>query len=218
MGWVMDEKQVLDRFRRQQIATIEQLVEWLKCSVITVRRRLKAWRSFTSINQNGRYYTLPEVPVFDPSGLWRYQRVLFSKHGNLKQTLVAMITRSSKGLSAVEIARLVDLAPNSSFISRITHGLGVQREKHQGRFVYFSEHPEIYSLQKYARASGRQEAGMPTDQEAVMILVELLKHPGSGIEELAARVSKPSRWIAPETVRAFLERHDLVKKTSDTRR
>lgn len=214
----MDEKQVLDRFRRQQIATIEQLVEWLKCSVITVRRRLKAWRSFTSINQNGRYYTLPEVPVFDPSGLWRYQRVLFSKHGNLKQTLVAMITRSSKGLSAVEIARLVDLAPNSSFISRITHGLGVQREKHQGRFVYFSEHPEIYSLQKYARASGRQEAGMPTDQEAVMILVELLKHPGSGIEELAARVSKPSRWIAPETVRAFLERHDLVKKTSDTRR
>jgi hypothetical protein len=214
----MDEKQVLDRFRRQQIATIEQLVEWLKCSVITVRRRLKAWRSFTSINQNGRYYTLPEVPVFDPSGLWRYQRVLFSKHGNLKQTLVAMITRSSKGLSAVEIARLVDLAPNSSFISRITHGLGVQREKHQGRFVYFSERPEIYSLQKYARASGRQEARMPTDQEAVMILVELLKHPGSGIEELAARVSKPSRWIAPETVRAFLERHDLVKKTSDTRR
>jgi hypothetical protein len=214
----MDEKQVLDRFRRQQIATIEQLVEWLKCSVITVRRRLKAWRSFTSINQNGRYYTLPEVPVFDPSGLWRYQRVLFSKHGNLKQTLVTMITRSSKGLSAVEIARLVDLAPNSSFISRITHGLGVQREKLQGRFVYFSERPEVYSLQKYARASGRQEAGMPTDQEAVMILVELLKHPGSGIEELAARVSKPSRWIAPETVRAFLERHDLVKKTSDTRR
>ena len=214
----MDEKQVLDRFRRQQIATIEQLVEWLKCSVITVRRRLKAWRSFTSINQNGRYYTLPEVPVFDPSGLWRYRRVLFSKHGNLKQTVVAMITRSSKGLSAVEIARLVDLAPNSSFISRITYGLGVQREKHQGRFVYFSERPEIYSLQKYARASGRQEAGMPTDQEAVMILVELLKHPGSGIEELAARVSKPSRWIAPETVRAFLERHDLVKKTSDTQR
>lgn len=214
----MDEKQVLDRFRRQQIATIEQLVEWLKCSVITVRRRLKAWRSFTSINQNGRYYTLPEVPVFDPSGLWRYQRVLFSKHGNLKQTVVAMITRSSKGLSAVEIARLVDLAPNSSFISHITHGLGVQREKHQGRFVYFSELPETYSLQKYARASGRQEASMPTDQEAVMILVELLKHPGISIEELAARVSKPSQWIEPEAVRWFLERHDLVKKTSDTRR
>ena len=214
----MDEKQILDRFQRQKIATIKQLEQWLNCSAMTVRRRLKAWRSFTSINQNGRYYTLPQVPVFDPSGLWRHQRVLFSKHGNLKQTVVAMITSSSKGLSAVEIARLVDLAPNSSFISRITYGLGVQREKHQGRFVYFSERPEIYSLQKYALASGRQGAGMPTDQEAVMILVELLKHPGIGIEELAARVSKPSQWVEPQAVRAFLELHDLVKKTSDTRR
>lgn len=214
----MDEKQVLGRFLQQKIATIDQLEGWLSCSVVTVRRRLKAWRSFTSINQNGRYYTLPQVPVFDSSGLWRYQGVLFSKHGNLKQTLVAMITSSSKGLSAVEIARLVDLAPNSSFISRITHGFGVQREKHRGRFVYFSERAEIYSLQKYTLASGRQEAGRPTDQEAVMILVELLKHPGIGIEELAARVSTPSRWIAPEAVRVFLERHDLVKKTSDTRR
>jgi len=61
----------------------------------------------------------------------------------LKQTVVAMITSSSKGLSAVEIARLVDLAPNSSFISRITYGLGVQREKHQGRFVYFQNVPRF---------------------------------------------------------------------------
>jgi len=214
----MDEKQVLGRFRRQKIATIEQLVEWLNCSVMTVRRRLKEWRSFTSINQNGRYYALPQVPVFDSSGLWRYQRVLFSTHGNLKQTVVALITTSTKGLSAVEIARLVDLAPNSSFISRVTHGLGVQREKHQGRFVYFSERPEIYTLQKYALVSGRHGGGMPTDQEAVMILVDLLKHPGTGIEELAVRVSKQSQWIDPEAVRAFLELHGLVKKTSDIRR
>lgn len=214
----MDEKQVLDRFRRQKIATIEQLVKWLKCSVMTVRRRLKEWRSFTSINQNGRYYTLPQVSVFNPNGLWRYQRVLFSKHGNLKQTVVALITNSARGLSAVEIARLVDLAPNSSFISRMANVAGVQREKHQGRFVYLSERPEIYTLQKYALASGRQGAGVLSDQEAVMILVELLKHPGIGIEQLAARVSKQGQWVEPEAIRAFLELHDLVKKTLDTQR
>lgn len=214
----MDDNQVLDRFRRQKIATIEQLVNWFKCSMMTVRRRLKKWRSFTSINQNGRYYTLPQTPVFDQNGLWRYQRVLFSKHGNLKQTIVTLITDSAKGLSAVEIARLVDLAPNSSFISRIKEVSGVKREKHQGRFVYFSEHPKIYSLQKYALASGRQAADVPTDQEAVMILVELIKHPGIVIEQLAARVSKQGQWIDPATVRAFLESHDLIKKTADTQR
>ena len=212
----MDDNQILDQFRRQKIATIEQLVDWLKCSVMTVRRRLKKWRSLTSINQNGSYYTLPQTPVFDHNGLWRYRRVLFSKHGNLKQTIVALIADSAKGLSAVEIARLVDLAPNSSFISRMKDVSGVKREKHQGRFVYFSEQSKIYSLQKYALASGRQTDDVPTDQEAVMILVELIKHPGIVIEQLADRVSKQGRWIAPATVGAFLESHDLVKKTVDT--
>ena len=213
----MDENQVLDRFRRQKIATIEQLVKWLKCSVITVRRRLRRWQSFTSINQNGRYYSLPQIPVFDQNGLWRYQAVLFSKHGNLKQTIVALIADSAKGLSAVEIARFVDLAPNSSFISRFKSVPGVQREKHHGRFIYLSDRPEVYSLQKHALASHPRAGGFPTDAEAVAILVELIKHPGIGVEQLAARVSKHnSQWVEPATVRAFLELHDLVKKTSDT--
>jgi hypothetical protein len=210
----MDEKQVLEQFRRQKIVTIEQLVKWFKCSVITARRRLKKWRSFTSINQNGRYYTLPQIPVFDQNGLWRYQAVLFSRHGNLRQTIVALITDSAKGLSAVEIAKLVDLSSNSSYISRFKNVAGVRREKHQGRFVYFSERSDIYHLQKYAWAS--QAAGPPSDQAAVMILVELIKHPGIGMQQLAARVSKHGQRVEPDAVRAFLESHDLVKKTADT--
>ena len=82
----MDEKYVLQRFRRQKIITIEQLVRLLKCTVITVRQRLKKWKTYTIINKNGRYYTLTKIPVFDENGLWKYQTVLFSKHGNLKQT------------------------------------------------------------------------------------------------------------------------------------
>jgi DeoR/GlpR family transcriptional regulator of sugar metabolism len=72
----MDEKLALERFQRQKIITIDQLVELLTCSVITVRRRLKKWQTYTSINQNGRYYTLPQIPVFDDNGLWRYRSVL----------------------------------------------------------------------------------------------------------------------------------------------
>jgi len=37
----MDEKHVLQKFRRQKIITINQLVKLLTCSVITARRRLK---------------------------------------------------------------------------------------------------------------------------------------------------------------------------------
>ena len=214
----MNENRILEKFRRQKIITIAQLVQWLKCSMITARRRLKNWQSYTSINKNGRYYTLPQIPVFDENGLWKYRTVLFSKHGNLKQTIVALITESEKGLSAVEIAELVDLVPNSSFLSRIKSAAGIKREKHQGRFIYFTDHPEIYSRQKQRRASRQRAVGFLSDSEAVEILVELIKHPDIGIEQLSAKVSKPGKQIDPAMVRRFLRFHDLLKKTSGTGR
>ena len=214
----MNENRVLEKFRRQKIITIGQLVEWLKCSVITARRRLKKWQSYTSINNNGRYYTLPQIPVFDENGLWRYRKVFFSKHGNLKQTIVALITESEKGLSAVEIAELVGLVANSSFLSRIKSVPGVRRQKHQGRFIYLSDQPQIYSRQMQTRASRQTGADFPSDTEAVQILVELIKYPDIGIEQLAARVSKPGKQVAVAMIRRFLRFHDLLKKTSATRR
>src|SRR6056297_591793 len=139
----MNEKKVIQTFVRKKILTIEELVQLLQCAAITVRRRLKQWSAFTSINQNGRYYTLPKIPVFDENGLWRYQAVLFSRHGNLKQTIVAMIRGSPKGLAAAEIAELVDLAPNSSFLSQLRNAPGIKRERQDGRFVYLSDQPDI---------------------------------------------------------------------------
>jgi len=214
----MDENRVLEKFRRQKIITIGYLVKWLKCSVITARRRLKKWQSYTSINNNGRYYTLPQIPVFDDNGLWKYRTVLFSKHGNLKQTIVALITESEKGLSAVEIAEIVEIVPNSSFLSRFKSVPGVRREKHQGRFIYLSDHTEIYSQQMQTRASRQAAVGFPADSEAVEILVHLIKHPDIGIEQLAANVSKPGKQVGAAMIRRFLRFHDLLKKTSDTRR
>jgi hypothetical protein len=210
----MDETRVLEKFRRQKVITIEQLVELLKCSVITARRRLKKWQTYTSINKNGCYYTLPQVPVFDENGLWKYQTILFSKHGNLKQTLVFLITDSPQGLSGAEIAGLVDIAANSSFLSQFKGVPGVKREKHQGRYIYLSDRPEILSRQKQARAP----VGFPTDAQAVLILVQLIKYPDIGIEQLAEHVSRQGQSIKPAAIKSFLKFHDLLKKTSDTPR
>lgn len=215
----MDEKYVLQRFRRQKIITIEQLVRLLKCSVITVRRRLKKWKTYTSINKNGRYYTLPKIPVFDENGLWKYQTVLFSKHGNLKQTIVELIKDSETGLSAVEIAGIINLAPTSSFLSQIKNVPGVRREKYQGRFIYISDSPDIYNRQKQRWTLSRQEGiDFPTDSEAIVILVQLIKHPDIGIDQLSDKVSRQGKRVHPDVVRRFLEFHDLLKKTLDTKR
>ena len=214
----MDEKQVLGTFSRRKVITIEKLLELMQCSVITVRRRLRAWNTFTSINQNGRYYTLPQIPVFDDDGLWRYQSILFSKHGNLKQTILELIRQSQMGLSAGEIAQIVDLSSSSSLFTQIHKVTGIRREKHQGRFIYFSDSPEHYRRQERERTLSRAGAiDWPSDAEAVLILVELIKHPGIDIEQLAAKVAHLGRRVEPDIIEAFLKSHDLLKKTLDTK-
>lgn len=209
----MDDPQVLENIWQQKIITIDQLASLLECSAITARRRLKTWKAHTSINQNGRYYTLPTIPVFDENGLWRYQAVLFSKHGNLKQTIVALIQGSPKGLSTAEIARLVDLAPNSSIVSQFKNAVGIKREKHGGCFVYWSDQPDIWERQK----ERREKIALPTDAQAVVILVQLIKHPDIDIFELSAHAASQGISIDPSAIRRLLQFHGLLKKSPGSR-
>ena len=124
----MREIDVLKRFRRVKVLTIEEVVELLKSSVMTARRRLKKWEALTSFNHNGRYYTLPRIPQFNDHGIWKYQRILFSKYGNLKQTILELVRRSEAGLSAREVARIVEIPSNSSIFSQLQRVSGIKRK------------------------------------------------------------------------------------------
>src|SRR3990170_7803903 len=173
----MHEIDVLKRFHRIKELTIEQLVDLLKSSVITARRHLKKWETYTSFNHNGRYYTLPRIPQFDNNGIWKYQTILFSKYGNLKQTIIELVRRSEAGLSAREVAQIVEIPSNSSMFSQLQMVSGIRREKHQGHFVYFSDEQETYQKQTSALYRPEAEARFPSDEEAVLILVQYIKHP-----------------------------------------
>ena len=211
----MDEYDVLAKFRQDKIMTIEKLVDVLQCSAITVRRRLKKWEAFTSINKNGRYYTLPEIPEFDSNGLWKYQSALFSKHGNLRQTIIELVRKSQKGLSAADISQTIEIPSSSSYFSRIKNSDGIKREKHQGRFFYFADSPVKYLQQKRGLGQQRTDDWI-TDAQAVKILVHLIKNPGIEVDRLAIESAPPGKRFDPSTVKQFLEFHDLLKKTSDT--
>jgi hypothetical protein len=212
----MHEIDVLKRFRRVKVLTIEELVDLLKTSVITARRRLKKWEALTSFNQNGRYYTLPKIPQFDQHGIWKYQRILFSKYGNLKQTILELVRRSEAGLSAREVAQIVEIPPNSSIFSQLQRVSGIRREKHQGRFVYFSDQQETYQNQKSVLSRPQAATALPSDEEAVRILVQYIKHPHIGMEELSERVARQGKRMDPSVIQRFLEHHDLLKKIPDT--
>ncbi len=54
---------------------------------------------------------------------------------------------------------------------------------------------------------------MPTDREAVMILVDLIKHPNSGLEQVARRLRRKGLRIDVDAIGQLLVHHGLEKKT-----
>ena len=206
-------KEALKVFRRRKILTLVEVAELIHSSIYTARRRLKQWRAHTSYNQNGRYYTLPDVPEFDADGLWRWHGVFFSRHGNLKQTVVELIRRSPAGLDAGEIRSLLGL-DTRSFLSPFANHPQIKREKTQGRFVYYCAERSVYTKQQQRRSAMSAKGRQPTSHEAIAILVEKIKHPGLSNKALSQRLRTQKLRVGPETIENLFVRHGLaVKKT-----
>jgi len=207
---------VIRSFKKEKVVTVGLLAAWLSCSIATARRRLKAWSAYTSYNHNGRYYTLPEIVKFDDNGLWRHQGVFFSKHGNLKQTLVHVVTHSVQGLSSTELGELLGLQPRS-FLSHFRDHPALYRESLMGRWIWFAADPETREKQKQKRLARVVVKGprMPSDMEAVMILVDLIRHPDSRVEQIARRLKRQGIDMEVAAIRRLLAHHDLLKKTAD---
>jgi len=146
--------------------------------------------------------------------LWKYQTTLFSKHGNLRQTIIELVRKSRKGLSAADISKTIEIPSSSSYFSQIKNSDGIKREKHQGRFFYFADSPVKYQQQK--SCLGQQIADdWITDTQAVKILVHLIKNPGIEVEQLAIESAPLGKCFDVDAVKQFLQFHNLLKKTSD---
>ncbi len=179
----------------------------------TARRRLKDWKAYTSYNHNGRYYTLPGIPELDHHGLWRYRGVFFSKHGNLNQTVARLITDSEQGLSDAELGELLALRPRS-FLSHLRIHPGLYRERLMGRWIWFNADTRIRQRQRQTRSIrvAAQIPRMPSDMEAVMILVDLLNHPNSSLEQIAHRLKQKGGNVDVSAIRRLLMHHDVLRK------
>jgi len=199
--------------RIKKIVTLAELAVQLSCSRRTVQRRLADWEAINSYNRNGSYYTLPDIPKFDAHGLWRYQGVFFSRFGSLPETFVQLVHNSLAGLTAAEAGELLGIRP-SSFLWSLRNHSALKRQKHQGRYVYLCSDPGRYQEQREQRSRMRGAGRLPTDSEAVAILVEKIRRPALSDDELSRRLKRQKVFVDPETIENFLVRHDLiVKKT-----
>ena len=206
-----NDTKILKAICRKKIITIDILANLLDSSVKTARRRLKLWHAYTSYNKNGGYYTLPNIPDFDDNGLWAYRNVRFSRHGNLKQTSIHLIKRSRGGLDAAELSDLLGIQIRS-FLTAFQKHPDLKREKIQGRYVYFATVEKDYIRQKDYRAGMSRIKQLPSDIEAILILVETIKNPHLSIDGLVLNLIDNNCRVPPGSIRNLFDYHGLTIK------
>jgi hypothetical protein len=205
------EQQALKTFTREKVLTIPELSEILQCSTITAHRRLKEWKAYTSYNKNGRYYTISSIPAFDKKGIWQYRGIYFSKYGTLKNTIVALAAKSKKGMTHTELHELIGLNPKC-FMARFRELPGIKKERFKNYIIYFSSNPEKYQEQHRNRfAPTPAAAELPPDALAIIILVELIHHPGISIDELALQLQKKGHVIETGSIAMLFKQYKIKK-------
>ena len=204
-------------FQRRKCWKLAELASTLDYALVTVRRLLKRIGYCRSFTDNGKWYTLPSVPVFNRDGLWHHRGIGFSKSGNLTATIIHLVARSPTGLSASELAQKLRHSCHSVLTQLHQHGQA-ERVKWRGELRYLRKEPQASHRQREGLAVEQPpEPATPlSTQAAVLVLVEYIKDPKLSFEQLAQRVHQSGGLSVPaQCIGQFFEEHGL-KKTPDT--
>jgi len=216
INYAVDLSNALEAFRAHKVMTIEQLSSLFGISSRNTHNHLKKWRVITSYNQNGRYYVLPDIPKFDPHGLWSLDDIHFSKHGNLKMTVVHLVDTSEMGLDSRAIGKLLKLNPRS-FLSHFGKLPELHRKKIRGRFVYFSRQVARFENQLKERIeySEAKASSWLSDAVGIRVLVAKINAPNLSVEQLAKQLQNQAVPVTSKQINDFFLCHGILKKTPD---
>ena len=200
-------------FDQKKCWAIKELTHFLNYSTISIRRFLKDIGDYSSFTHNSMWYTLHPIPKFNKRGLWFYQEIGFSKHGNLKQTIFNFVSKSPQGLTAKDLFEIL-LIPCHSVLNQMYKKNQIDRFNTQRGFVYLS-----IDIKKRQRQLNRlqsqlftaKESGSLNAQAAVYVLVEYIKHPEASVAELSKAVEKREMKASPGAITMLFKEHDLKK-------
>lgn len=200
-------------FRRRQCWMIDRLAQTLGYAIISVRRFLKQIGYHRSYTHNGKWYTLEDTPDFDRNGLWHFRRIGFSKQGSLTATIDHLLARSPAGLSATQLAQILQ-HPCDAVLTRLHQAGRLDRARLEGQFVYLSADPQINDRQREqaALAPLPSSATSLSTQTALWVLVEYIKDPTLSFEQLARRLQEQRGLaVAPQNIERFFQEQALKK-------
>jgi len=199
------------------VQTYEDLKTKSGWKSITLYRKIKACNLLVSYNQNAKFYTLSKLAHFNHNGIWNYKQILFSKHGNLFNTLIALINNSITGYTAKELTTIIEIKADDA-LRILWVSKRVNKQKVGSTNVYFSIKPELFSQQLTVREQPSRVALssliISDNQIIISVLVEIIQQDSLDCKILYKSIKKQNIDIGIEQIEQVIEQYQLKKKTN----
>lgn len=206
-------ERLAELFVQKQCWTIAELSETLGYAQISIKRFLKQMGYYSSFTHNSKWYTLRSIPDFNKDGIWFYEGIGFSQHGNLKQTILHFIHQSRQGLTSRQLAQRLSVSINA-VLNHIYKAGSIDRLKTSKGFFYLSGDPVQKKRQMSRLQSLLAEEEKPkvlSAQAAVYVLAEYIKQPQASFAELSRAVAQKQVIATPEMIAKLFKEHNLKK-------
>jgi len=206
------QNQLAELFKQEKCYTIEELSHRLNYSLISIRRFLKVIGYYSSFTHNSKWYTLRSIPSFDKNGIWVYQDIGFSEHGNLNQTILRFTDKSFQGLTAKDLFNILSV-PCHPVLNQMYRENKLDRFNTAKGFVYLSasEGKKRLQLERLQVLTPPQKSECLNPQTAVYVLVEFVKNPNASFFELSVAVKKMGVKVSQQDIAQLFKDYDLKK-------
>lgn len=215
-----EKTQKLRMFIREHGAcTVENVMNEFKVTRSTAFGYLRDERFLTSVNNKGQYHVERTGINFNRYGLYKNNGMIFSKYGNLLQTVVALILNSPEGMRASEVSGLVGTNAYTQCQALCRDKL-ISRQKEGRGYCYFSADAAVRKQQlsvKQARApfdinSALKNESTESLSEIIKILVTYARNPEFNPKSIALSLTRSGTRITTEKVRLIFEQYEIAKK------
>ncbi len=206
------QRHLIKLFEQKSCYQIEELHKSIDYSLISIRRFLKAIGYHSSFTHNSKWYTLKTIPAFDKNGIWFYQDIGFSKHGNLNQTILHFVDKSNKGLTAKKLCDLLSV-PCHPILNQMYKKKKINRFHSPEGFYYLSirEKKKQLQLKRLHALTPFKKLEPLLPQAAVYVLVEYIKNSKASFYEITMAVKKKGVTVSQEAIVQLFKEHDLKK-------
>jgi len=197
------------------VQTFDELKIKSGCQSRTLQRKIKSSNLLTSYNKNARFYTVPNLCHFNHYGIWNFEQILFSKYGNLFETIIALIDKSLEGYTSKELSIIIEVKADDA-LRMLWLKERVRRQKTGSSNVYFSIQEDLFMLQLSAREQQTsvaiQTMALPDYQRTIAVLVEIIRQDSIVAEKLQKGAAKRNVEITISEIQAVIDHYQLKKK------